>query len=163
MNYDESIRVMIKLISLHPISVPLTEIPDPPIPLRLLYTTFDRINIEYGVLETRITSDRIIPVHKSTFLKAIGISENPKGFKSQERLTEYFQTSLNHIRYAKELEVKTFKKSIFPGLWTAFMHLILRGLFGKHGGTNIMSKDWLYVVYNIFSGKTNVVDLTEVL
>ena len=43
------------------------------------------------------------------------------------------------------------------------MHLIIRGLFGKHRGTDTLSKDWLYVIYNIYSGCDNVVDLLEVL
>lgn len=43
------------------------------------------------------------------------------------------------------------------------MHLILRGLYGKHGCTNTMSKDWLYVVYSIYSGRDNDIDLIEVL
>ena len=43
------------------------------------------------------------------------------------------------------------------------MHFIIRGLYGKHGGTDTLSKYWLYVVYNIYSGRNNVVDLPEVL
>ena len=80
MDYDESIRVMIDFISRHPIYVPLTKISDPPIPLCLLHTAFDIIKIEDGVLEIRITGDYIIPVSKKTFLRDIGITENPKGF-----------------------------------------------------------------------------------
>lgn len=43
------------------------------------------------------------------------------------------------------------------------MHFILRGLSGIYGGTDTMSKYWLYLVYDIFTGKTNDVDLPEVL
>ena len=43
------------------------------------------------------------------------------------------------------------------------MHFIIRGLSGKNGGINILSKDWMYVVYNIYSGRSNAVDLLEVL
>lgn len=43
------------------------------------------------------------------------------------------------------------------------MHFIFRDLCGKHGGTDTMIKDCLYVVYNIFTGKSNVVNLPEVL
>ena len=83
MDYNEYIWVMIEFISCHPISFPLTKIPDPPIPLRLLHTAFDRIKIEDGVLEIRIIGDRIVPVSKQTFFRAIGIPENPKGFVVQ--------------------------------------------------------------------------------
>lgn len=63
-DYDESIQVMIKFIAHHPISVPLTRILDPPIPLSLLNIAFDRIKIENDVLETRITGHNIVLVHK---------------------------------------------------------------------------------------------------
>lgn len=81
----------------------------------------------------------------------------------QESTTEEFQTFLNNIVYTEEFKAMKFKKSIVPGLQVELMHLILRGLSGKNGGTIIMSKDRIYVVYNIYSGKTNAVDLTEVL
>ena len=63
----------------------------------------------------------------------------------------------------EEFKAKKFKKSAILGLWTVLMHLILRGLCRKHGGADTMSKDRLYVVYSIYSGKTNVVNLAEVL
>ena len=72
-DYDESIRFMIEFISRHPIIVPLMKISNPPIPLRLLHTAFDRIKIEDRVLEIRITRDRIVLVPKQMFLRAIGI------------------------------------------------------------------------------------------
>lgn len=43
------------------------------------------------------------------------------------------------------------------------MHLILRGLSEKHGGIDIMRKDWVYVGYSILTNKDNVIDLLEVL
>lgn len=122
MDYVESIRVIIEFISCHPIGVPLTKIHDPPIPFYLLHIAFDRINIEDGVLETRITGDCIVPVHKSTFLKAIGIPENHKGFKVQEPTFEELQTFLSYIGYAGEFKVKNFKKSEVPGLCRVLMH-----------------------------------------
>lgn len=90
MDYDEIIRVMIEFIAHHPISIPLTQFPDPPIPLRLPHKTFDRIKFKNDVRETRITGDHIVPVHKSTFLKAIGIPKNPEGFNFEEPSVEEF-------------------------------------------------------------------------
>lgn len=43
------------------------------------------------------------------------------------------------------------------------MHFILKGFSEKHGGIDTMSKDWLYVGYNIFTGKASIVDQLEVL
>lgn len=147
-------------MSSYPISFPHTKIHDPPIPLHLLHTAFKRIKIEDEVLKIGITGDRIIPVSKKTFLRAIGISKNPKDFTVQEPSSEGFQTFLNYIGYDEEFKAKKFKKSTVTGLWIVLMHLILRGMAGKHRGTSTMSKDWLYVVYSIYSGKTNAVDLT---
>lgn len=119
---------MIEFISLYPITIPLTKNPNPPIPVRLLHTDFDRIKIEDGVLEIRINGDRIVLVSKQTFLKVIGIPENPKGFTIQEPTSKDFQMFLNHIGCAEELKAKKFKKLAIPGLWTVLMQLIVRGL-----------------------------------
>ena len=43
------------------------------------------------------------------------------------------------------------------------MHFIVSGLSGKYGGTDTLSKYCLYVVYSIFSDKSNTADLPEVL
>ena len=59
MDYDESIRVMIEFIAHHPISIPLTKVPETALPLHLLHTTFTRIKIDNDVLEFKITGDRI--------------------------------------------------------------------------------------------------------
>lgn len=163
MDYDEFIRVMIEFISWHPISIPLTKIPDPPLPIRLLHKAFERVKIDNNVLETVICSDHFVVVHKKTFLKAIGMPENPENFKVQEPNPQEFQLFLKEIGYKGEIKAKPFKKSAVTGLWTVLMHFLLQGLSSKHGDTDTLSKDWLYVVYNIFIRKANVVDITEVL
>ena len=146
MDFDKPIRVMIEFISHHAIAFPLTKIPYPPIPLRLLHTTFERIKIENAILETKITGNRIVLVCKSKFLKAIGIEENHLDFKVHERIIEEFQLFLTHIGYGQEYKAKKFKKSAVLGLWTVLMHFIVSGLSGKHGGTDTLRVDWLYLV-----------------
>lgn len=106
MDYDESIWVMIEFISRHPIAVPLTKIPDPPLPLRLLHTEFEKVRIENNVLETMISGEWIFTVHKKIFLDMIGMPENPKGFKVQEPSPQEFQSLLNDIGYAGEFIAK---------------------------------------------------------
>lgn len=78
---------MIEFIAHHPISVPLTKILDPPIPVCLPDTPFERIKIDVDVLETKITGDRIVLIHKSTFLREISVKESPENFKFQEPAT----------------------------------------------------------------------------
>ena len=104
-----------------------------------------------------------MPIQKSTFLRAIGVDENHEGFKVQEPTAEEFQHFLNHIRYHQDYKAKDFKKATISRLWTVLVHFIIRGLFEKHGGMDTLTKDYLYVVYNIYSGRSNVVHLPEVL
>ena len=60
MDYGESIRVMIELTCLHPIAILHTDTPNPS--SNPLYTAFERIRMQDGVLETKITGNRIVPV-----------------------------------------------------------------------------------------------------
>lgn len=89
-DYYESVCVMIEFIANHPLSTPLTKIQDPPTPLCLLHATFEQIKIDKDVHETKITGDRIMRVHESTFLKAIGVKENLENFKVQEPTAKEF-------------------------------------------------------------------------
>lgn len=50
-------------------------------------------------MEINITGERIVLVSKKTFLRAIGISENPKDFKVQETWSEKFHMFLNDMGY----------------------------------------------------------------
>ena len=93
----------------------------------------------------------------------MGYQKNPNGFTMLEPMSGEFQTFPNNIRYTEEFKAKKFKKSTVVGLWTVLMHLILPGISCKHGGIDTMRKEWLYVVYIIYYGRSNVVDLTEVL
>lgn len=82
----------------------------------------------------------------NTFLKAIIIVENPKGFHVQEPMTKELQSFFNQIGYNGEFKSMEFKKPDVPGLWTILMHIILPALSEKHGSIHTMSKDWHYVV-----------------
>lgn len=97
MDYNESIHIMIEFISHHPIAIPFTKIANPKLPVCILHMTFERVKIENDVLEVEIADDQIVPLHKSTFLKAICIKENPKGFRVQEPKSEEFHSFLNQI------------------------------------------------------------------
>lgn len=68
------------------------------------------------MLEVEIVDEKIVPLHSNTFLKEIGIPENPKGFRVQEHMTEDFQMFLHNIGYNCEFKAKEFKKSVVPGL-----------------------------------------------
>lgn len=70
---------------------------------------------------------------------------------------------LNEIGYNEEFKENKFKKSAVHGLWIVLMHLILWGLSRKHDATDMVRKGLLYVVYSIYSRRSNIVDFTEVL
>ena len=72
---------MIEFISHHPIAVPFTKTPNPKLLLSIIHKALERIKIENDVLETKLVTDRIVLVHKKTFLNVIGILENPKVFE----------------------------------------------------------------------------------
>ena len=74
-----------------------------------------------------------------------------------------FQTFISYIGYNQDFKAKEFRKTAVSGLWTVVMHFVIRGLSGKHGGTDTLRRDWLNVVFRIYSGRSNVVDLLEVL
>lgn len=101
---------MIEFIFRHPISIPLTKIHDPPVPLRLLHTTFERMWLEDDVLEKINSGNRIILVYEKSFPATLMMRENPRGFKVSEPTTEEFQSFLNDIRYAGEFMAKKLKK-----------------------------------------------------
>lgn len=114
-------------------------------------------------MEVKITDDQVVTMHKETILRALGVAENRIGFKLQEPTTKEFQLFLTHIGYNGEFKANKFNKLAVLGLWTILMHLILRALSDNHGGLDTMTKDWIYFVYNTFTGKPNVVDLPEVI
>lgn len=68
------------------------------------------MKIEKFVLEVKIINDRIVVVHKATFIKAIGIPENPNGFQVHEPSSEEFQSFLSQIGYNGEFKEKEFKQ-----------------------------------------------------
>ena len=61
LDYDESIRVMIGFIANHPISIPLTKIPEPPLPLHHLHRAFTCIKLEDGTLELPSSEIELFP------------------------------------------------------------------------------------------------------
>lgn len=147
----------------HPTAVPLTKILNPNFPLCMLHKDFERIKINNKVHECLITDDMIVPVTKDNFLKAIGISLNTNGFLVVEPEVEEFQEFLNQIGLKWIYKSKEFKKFVVPGIWTTLMHIVMKGLSRKHGGSESMSKDWLYLVYSIYIGQSNAFDLPKVL
>lgn len=126
MDYDECMRILIEFISLHSIDVPITKIYNTNFPFRLLHKAFSRVNIKDGVLEVMITDDSIVVVHKSTFLKAIGFTENPKCFRVHKPTSEEFQSFLTQIGYNGDFKAKGLNRPSVLGLWTILMHFIFR-------------------------------------
>lgn len=129
----------------------LTEIPNPSLPLSLLFEAFESMKIDKGVLQCKVFDDKF------------GVSHNPKEFKVVKPTVEKFKEFLAQIGYKGDFKAKELKKYVIPGIWMILMHMILRGLSGKHDDTDTMRKEQLYVVYRMFTSRTNAFDLPEVL
>lgn len=69
---------------------------------------------------------------KIFFLRAIGFSPKPNKFKDLNPTAEEFQEFLAQIGYKGDYKANKFK---------ILMHMIVRGLSGKHGGTDTLSKE----------------------
>lgn len=94
------------------------------------------------------------------FLRA-RVSPNLEGFQVVELAPDKFQWFLNQNGFKEVYKSKIFKTFVVPWIWTVVMQIIMKGLSGKHGCLDSMSKDWLYMIYNIFTGRLNVVNLAE--
>lgn len=123
LDYDDSIRIMIEFLAHHPLSNPLTKIPDPPLHLSHIHRAFNSIKLEDDVLLNFLLDDLPIPVYKATFHRAIGISPNAPGFKVLEPTAEEFHTFLNFKWYTQDYREKDFKKTAVSGLWTVLSTL----------------------------------------
>lgn len=120
------------------------------------------MKINEGVLQCKKSDDQFGPISKEIFLRAIGVSLQTNDFKVVKPTTKEFHEFLGHIGYKGDFKAKEFKNTV-PGIWTILIHMIVRGFSKKHGGTDTMRKGWLYVIYNIFIGWTNAIDLPEFL
>lgn len=84
---------MIEFISHHPVVVPLSKIPNPTFPLSLLPKAFESFKFKYGVLEVRITDDKIIPVDNAMFLREIGLTDTTMVFRCRNQPEKSFNRS----------------------------------------------------------------------
>lgn len=129
----------------------------------LLHKSIEHIKIDNDVLECYLTDDRIFHVTKENILRAIGVSTNPEVFQAIHLTAEELQLFLNHISFVWVYKSKEFKNSSVPGPLTIWMHMAMKRLSGKHGGSDSMCMDWIYLVYIIYTRKTNYINLLEVL
>lgn len=113
MDHDESIWVMIEFIAHHPISVPLTKILELPIPLRLLHISIDRIKIENDILETWMTSDHIVPAHKSTFCKQLEFWKTLMASRFKNHLLKSSNCFLITLGMLKSLRIRSSRNLLF--------------------------------------------------
>lgn len=77
------------------------------------------------MMEVLVIDDRIIPVTKDLFLRAIGVPQNPKVFDVDEPTVAEFQAFLYQIGYHGEYKAKEFKMFVVPGIWKILMHMIM--------------------------------------
>lgn len=113
MDHDESIWVMIDFISHHPITIPLTNTPNPQITLQILHTAFERIKTKDNVLETKITSDCIVPFQSKHFSRPLEFQKTPRVFKCKNPHMKSSRRSSMKLGTLKSLSLRSSRNQQF--------------------------------------------------
>lgn len=98
------------------------------------------------MLECKIIEDKFVPTSKEMFLRAIRFPIIQNVFVLLNLWNSSVEVFFNQIGFKGTYKSKEIEKSIVPKIWKILMHILMNGLSGKNGGSNTMSKDWLYVI-----------------
>ena len=165
-DYESHIRVIIEFLSKHPLSVPLTKSPSN-FPNRLLELAHDHLKYikETDAIKVAVTHRRYAPITKSIFLRAIAVPQNPESFTLIKPSDDDLLSFIQDVRYTGTLDngLPDFKKSfIFPHRQVS-MHLLMKSLSGKTGGTDQIGRDWICLAYSFYTGNAFVIDIPSLL
>ena len=131
--------MIIEFLSKHPLSFPLTKSPTN-FPNRLLELAHDHLKYikDDDTIEVRVTNLRYAPITKSIFLRAIGVPENPESFTLEKPSDDDLLSFIQQVGYSGTLEkgLPDFKKPFISLHWQVILHLFIKSLSGKTGGTD---------------------------
>ena len=162
-NYHPSIQVVIEFIAKAFLKPPLTVVPKN-LPQRLVDLAFQHFVLkDDGEVEIQLENSQVGTVTQEIFLEAIGVAANPDKFVHKPPTEDQIHEFLLAIGYTGSLVPKDFKKSQVPALWATFMHLMMKGISGKTGGSDQISRDWLHLPYSIFKNEPSAVDFPKIL
>ncbi|KAI3517338.1 hypothetical protein L1887_16552 [Cichorium endivia] len=155
LKFDPALHVMIKFLKNHPLQKPLTK--STAFPLSIIHKAYSTAvyNSKEEYIKFDINEDKITELSKDVFLKAIGLPKS-KGQKTFYEPTnkELFDV-LDQMGYLPpRLETTpSFKKTKLPAMWQFLVHLFVRCLSGKTGGTDTINRPFLVLLFGIYTGK----------
>lgn len=153
---------MIEFVITHPIAIPFNKQHEPQFPLRLLLKDFERVRCQNRIIEVFIIDDKVVSVTNGLYLQSIRVPQNHEGFIGFSLLLLSFKIFFIKLVIVESIRIKNLKIYCFWNLedLNAYDH---EGVFRKACGSESMSKKWVNVVFSIFYGRSNVVDLLGVL
>ncbi|KAL7588438.1 hypothetical protein Lser_V15G36250 [Lactuca serriola] len=153
--FDPTLHIMIEFLKSHPIHKPLTK--SIKFPLSIIHTAYSSAiyDSDEEYIEFDINKDNTIKLWKAEFLEAIGLPERKEKKTFYEPTNEELFDVLDQMGYLPpRLEMTPdFKKGKLPGIWHFLVHIIVRCLTGKVGGTSTLSRAFLVLLFGIYTGK----------
>ncbi|KAL4583387.1 hypothetical protein LXL04_007958 [Taraxacum kok-saghyz] len=147
-------------------SVPFTKSPSN-FPNRLLELAHNHLKYikETDVIELKVTHRRYAWITKSIFLRAIGVPQNPESFTLIKPSDDDLLSFIQDVGYTGALDngLPDFKKSFISPHWQVIMHLLMKSLSSKTGGTNQISWEWICLAYSFYTGNASVIDIPSLL
>ena len=166
-DYAETVRVVIEFLSVFPLHQALTAVPKTPISQVLMKLAVDSfVKNDDNTITVNIQNDIKATITKSMFLNAIRVPENPSNFtifKPTKDEIAQFKQEIGYIHPQKAKNKSDLVKSGCPAVWQVLIHLLLRSLSGKSGGTDCLNLLWTDFIYSIWSNRSNAVDVPQLL
>ncbi|XP_023749803.1 uncharacterized protein LOC111898110 [Lactuca sativa] len=153
--FDPTLHIMIEFLKSHPIHKPLTK--SVKFPLNIIHMAYCTAvyNSKEEYIEFNISKDHTTKLCKAEFLKAIGLPESKEKKTLYEPTNEELFDVFDQMGYLPpRLEMTPdFKKGKLPAIWQFLVHIILRCLTGKTGGTDTLSRVLLVFLFGLYTGK----------
>ncbi|CAI9295997.1 unnamed protein product [Lactuca saligna] len=153
--FDPTLHIIIEFLKSHPIHKPLTKSIE--FPLSIIHTAYSSAiyDSDEEYIEFDISKDNTIKLWKAEFLEAIGLPERKEKKTFYEPTNEELFDVLDQMGYLPpRLEwARNFLKGKLPGIWHFLVHIIVRCLTGKVGGTSTLSRAFLVLLFGIYTGK----------
>lgn len=155
LKFDPTLHVMIKFLKNHPLRKPLTK--STAFPLSIIHKAYSTAvyNSKEDYIKFDINEDKITKLSKDVFLKAIGLPKSKREKTFYEPTNKELFDVLDQMGYLPpRLETTpSFKKTKLPAMWQFLVHLFVRCLSGKTGGTDTINRPFLVLLFGIYTGK----------
>ncbi|KAL4571091.1 hypothetical protein LXL04_017841 [Taraxacum kok-saghyz] len=144
-DYAETVRVVIEFLNVFPLHEALTAVPKTPI-LQFLM---------------KLAVDSFVKNDDNTI--TVNIQNGIKATITNRYEIAQFKQEIGYIHPQKPKNKSDLVKSGCPAVWQVLIHLLLRSLSGKSGGTDSLNLLWTDFIYSIWSNRPNAVDVPQLL